>query len=93
MRRILIALLPLAALGCGASDQQLRSRAAFDLQCPQEQVNFVEIDNRTRGVEGCGRRATYVEDCQPRPFHPECSWIMNGPSPNTNAPAPQPPRQ
>jgi hypothetical protein len=102
MYRILLGLIPLAVLGCGASNQQLQTRAAFDLQCPQEQVGIVEIDNRTRGAQGCGRKATYIEDCQPRPFQPmQCTWVMNSgslgqqqaapPASSTPPPPPAPP--
>jgi hypothetical protein len=99
-RSILFAVLPLALVGCGASDQQLRARAAFDLQCPQEQVGVVEVDNRTKGAQGCGRQALYIEDCQPRPFQGmQCTWIMNSdthgqrgmPPGSTTTPPPPPP--
>ena len=63
--------------GCGASDENLRARAAFDLNCPEQTVKVVELDERTRGVSGCGQRATYVENCEVRPYHRACSWILN----------------
>ena len=99
MFRMLLVVIPLALLGCGATNQQLQARAAFDLQCPPEQVGVVEIDSRTRGAQGCGRKATYIEDCQPRPFQPmECTWVMNSGTqgqqampPGSSLPPPPPP--
>jgi len=61
---------------------QLLSRAAFDFSCPEEQLKVTKLGNRTTaGVEGCGKRATYVNDND--------HWIMNSPSvePGSAAPA------
>ena len=62
--------------GCGATEEQLRARAAFDLSCGQDQLTIVQIDDRTSGVRGCGQRATYVEQCA-RPSE-DCTWVLNG---------------
>src|SRR5947209_4258169 len=52
-------LLVLLGIGCGgATVEQLRARAAFDLQCPEASIKLVELDDRTQGVTGCGQRAT-----------------------------------
>lgn len=73
----------LLVVGCAsgrASGDQLSRRAGFDLQCDAAGLAFVEIDDRTRGVRGCGRQATYVEECRPcANGYPacECTWIMN----------------
>ena len=73
--------LSLATLAsCGASAQQLRSRAAFDLKCPEGQIEIVPIDGRTKGVRGCGKQATYVESCKggganSPPY--DCVWVLN----------------
>jgi hypothetical protein len=64
--------------GCGATVDQLKARAAFDLDC--NSVTVVEIDDRTRGVEGCGQRATYVENCAWVDGYGgkhDCTWILN----------------
>jgi hypothetical protein len=37
-------------------------RASFDLDCT-EPLGVTNIDDKTRGVRGCGRQATYVELC------------------------------
>jgi hypothetical protein len=76
-----IGILSLAAVGCGASNEQLRSRAAFDLMCPSDRLAVVDIDHRAKGVSGCGSFATYVRTCRPltsdSPSRHECSWAMN----------------
>jgi hypothetical protein len=66
----------LSVFGCGATENQLRDRAAFDMKCTQDKVEIVEIDQRTRGVRACGQQATYVENCA-QPNHTDCTWILN----------------
>jgi hypothetical protein len=63
--------------GHGASAEALTRRAAFDLNCDASQLVYQPIDSRTRGVAGCGRRATYVETCQDQ-FASNCTWVLNG---------------
>lgn len=79
---VALALVALVA-GCGATEDQLRARVAFDMKCPQNQVHITEIDSRTRGVDACGQRATYVESCNgPKSsMSAECTWVMNSTSP------------
>jgi len=71
----------LGAAGCGgATLGQLRTRAAFDLGCPEDRMEVVTIDARTSGVRGCGRQATYVDLCRPCAngyVGCECTWVMN----------------
>lgn len=70
-------------IGCeDSSEEQLRARSAFDLQCPQKSIRIRYIDDRTAGVIGCGQRMTYVESCE-RPnsaLDRECTWILNSDS-------------
>lgn len=49
---------------------------------PSEQLRVVELDSRTRGVQGCGKKATYVETCDgpKQAAMTECTWVMNTPS-------------
>lgn len=79
-----VALLMLALTGCvvasGASVQQLRVRATFDLQCPVSATELVDIDERTKGVRGCGKQLTYVEVCDSRPDGWHCTWVLNAPA-------------
>jgi hypothetical protein len=67
----------LLVLGCGPNEAQLRSRAAYDLRCPEAQLQLTKLDKRTRGVDGCGRRATYVWVCQGATGDSGCTWMMN----------------
>jgi hypothetical protein len=58
---------------------QLKSRASFDFDCPKSSIKTVTIDDRTKGVTGCGRRAVYVQTCA-RPLSTidqQCTWVMN----------------
>ncbi len=78
-RLVLLALPALFALGCGATEEQLRARAAFDFECSEGSVRIVEIDSRTRGASGCGKRATYVQECDgpKNNMMTECTWVQN----------------
>jgi hypothetical protein len=73
----------LLTIGCAsATEEQLRARAAYDLDCNQNSLRVVEIDERTRGVRGCGQKATYVESCDgPRDsVTTDCTWVLNSDS-------------
>jgi len=90
--RTLIATFGVAAtlvIGCsGATDQQLRARAAYDLKCNEGHLQVTEIDARTRGVRGCNQQVTYVESCTGgygnnpgmQMATNECTWVLNGDS-------------
>lgn len=84
MRIVFVPLLLLFASGClhtHATGEQLARRAAFDLQCDEQALTVVELDDRTRGVAGCGQRVTYVEQCKPCAngyVGCECTWLLNG---------------
>jgi hypothetical protein len=64
---------------CGADVNALRTRAAFDFKCPQDQINLTYLSGgagnmggvgAVYGAEGCGQRATYVQPEQG-------TWLMN----------------
>ena len=69
-------------VGCGgiikehrdSAEIRLRKRAAFDLECKESALVLTPLDDspapNVYGVEGCGRRATYVEGGSP-------NWLMN----------------
>jgi len=68
-RCVLVVALLLAAAGCfPASQDTLRTRAAFDFQCAEAALRLTELDSGAAangqgavfGVEGCGHRGTYV---------------------------------
>ena len=61
------------------SRDRLLKRAAFDLNCTKDELSVTKLDARTRGVRGCGHKATYVESCDapPTAFVRNCTWVMN----------------
>lgn len=79
MERTIFAGLVVVLTGCGATEEQLRTRAAFDLHCDENQLQLIEIDNRTMGVRGCGQQVTYVESCDgPKGgMATSCTWVLN----------------
>lgn len=83
MRAPRFLVLALGLTGCagyGASQEQLVSRATFDLECPKPQVRVLDLGKRVRGVEGCNRRLSYVEVCEVRPDGTHCTWVINAPA-------------
>ena len=66
MKKISVVVLLLS--GCMASGIQLtKDRAAFDLNCPKEQINVQMLSGisengtgATFGARGCGKRASYI---------------------------------
>jgi hypothetical protein len=68
--------------------QTLRTRAAFDLDCPETQLATTKLSPEVYGVSGCGKRATYVNS--PRSWD---DWYMNSekaPAPVDGAASPEP---
>lgn len=66
--------------GCSATTDQLRRRATIDLECSSSQLFIQAIDSRTSSVSGCGRRATYVEECDQTGMwgtDSNCTWVLN----------------
>jgi hypothetical protein len=76
------AVLAVSVFGCmmSASRDQLARRSSFDLACPAEQTRYVQVDERSWGATGCGRRAVYVESCDGVTTSPntKCTWVLNG---------------
>jgi hypothetical protein len=62
-----------------ASLQQLQMRASFDLSCPGDWLRLYHLDERIKGVEGCGRRLTYVESCELVGDEVACMWRLDVP--------------
>ena len=71
----------LVNLGCATQPtprDRLLKRAAFDLHCTKDEMTVSKIDERTRGVRGCGRQATYVQTCDHYGVAAyNCTWVMN----------------
>jgi hypothetical protein len=88
----LFLLLLLAGAACATTPERkkassgLSKRASFDLDCPIRELKPVDIDERTLGVRGCGRRAVYIYVCgNTRPpggrlsqEERECQWLRQG---------------
>jgi hypothetical protein len=63
-------------------------QAAFDLNCPVDQLQLVNIDQAKWGVTGCNARATYSPLCQAM----TCPWFQDAAEmPHRPARAPVPP--
>lgn len=61
--------------GCGGVEQ-LKKRAAFDFQCAPSQLVLTELGTASYGVEGCGKRGTYV--CREPYVARACeNWVLN----------------
>jgi len=76
---IFFLLLPILITGCASTmrmEKTVLQRADFDLDCEKESLTLKELDHRTYGVSGCGKRATYVVEgvCLPGD---RCQAIMN----------------
>ena len=80
---VILAVVSVLEPGCATPPsrrERLLNRAAFDLQCGQEQLTFAaRIDERTYAVSGCGRQATYVEMCDAsvNDVMRRCTWVVN----------------
>ena len=56
-------------IACEPSLEQLRKRAAYDLECREDQLVVADLGDGTKGVSGCGRNATYIR---------RDTWLQNG---------------
>ncbi|MCU0659342.1 MAG: hypothetical protein MUF64_30000 [Polyangiaceae bacterium] len=69
--------LGLAATGWGctphATQAQLRATAAREFNCPADNLRYRTLDERSRWVAGCGKSATFREQCG-REGAEGCSW-------------------
>jgi hypothetical protein len=54
--RLAVALgLALAASGCSNILQTVKTRAAFDFNCPEDQINVSPLGGYAYGAKGCGK--------------------------------------
>ncbi len=65
----------LVSAGCGATFEQLQTRAALDLNCQPTAISAREVDDRTRMAAGCGKQAIYIETCSDKRVN--CIWMLN----------------
>jgi hypothetical protein len=73
-------LLAFAFVGCATtipSSDQVKIRAAHDLQCSADQIQTTEIDAKTIKVNACGQERTYTEDCVTADTT-RCTWVARG---------------
>jgi hypothetical protein len=83
----LIAVAVLVLSGCGATLQQLKARAAVDLDCDAEHLALQPIDDATQKVAGCGKSAVYVQLFNNNRFP---TWALNSNVRDTTAKSPSP---
>ncbi|MBU1410617.1 hypothetical protein KKC22_03775 [Myxococcota bacterium] len=82
MRNLWILAVVFATLlpACAATTAQKKNlalkRATFDLNCPRDQMNIVDLSNDTYGVAGCNQRATYLVQCETGLIE-SCKAILN----------------
>jgi hypothetical protein len=75
--------LALAAAGCATTSETvsvpaLQRRAAFDLNCPQNQLQIMETAPEQYSVKGCDQHATYrLGSCNTASG--ECTFQRSGP--------------
>lgn len=66
-------------VGCASTMKSVTlKRAAFDLDCPKEKLQIQELTTRTWGVNGCGKRATYITEGECS-IESSCRPVMNSP--------------
>jgi hypothetical protein len=93
MRVLLLLTFLVGLVACGGADVNadvatVRTRASFDLSCPETEVRGRWLDDKTLGVTACGQRATYVKVCHSdvttsplaAALSEECQWILNSDS-------------
>lgn len=80
MSKLPFLLCALVLQGACATPQQehpIVGMAAFDFNCPKEQLRYTQISRESWGVSGCGQRARYVQICEGRGFARRCQWVAN----------------
>jgi hypothetical protein len=60
-------------------EKAIRQRASFDMRCDADRLTIHAFDANSFGVEGCGKRVTYVNTCKERsPLNADrCTWVAN----------------
>ena len=77
--RSAILLTAIMSIGCASTMKSVTlKRAAFDLECPHNELQIQQLTTRTWGVEGCGQRATYITEGECS-IESSCRPIMNSP--------------
>jgi|HubBroStandDraft_4_1064222.scaffolds.fasta_scaffold178087_2 hypothetical protein len=66
-------------VGCASWQERLVPQAAFDLSCPEGQINVFLLNPHVAGVTGCGKKATYNDVCRGM-YGSDCQWVLNNQS-------------
>jgi hypothetical protein len=74
---VFAAVLPACAVSKGEKMNVALNRATFDLNCPRNQLNIVDLSNDTYGITGCYQRATYLVQCETLDNIDTCKAILN----------------
>ena len=74
MRKAAIGAVVMLFMGCGASLQQLKTRAALDFDCEAETILLKSVDQATEVASGCGKRAIYVQQFNNNRYS---TWLLN----------------
>ena len=75
-----VALAGLAAACATTSDlDNLRKRASFEMNCPEDQIRVSNLDDQDEayGVNACGQRAVYLWHCTGSGLTEDCKWVLN----------------
>ncbi|HKP60066.1 MAG TPA: hypothetical protein VJV78_25250 [Polyangiales bacterium] len=74
MRWLAISLgaLTLSAAGCASLESTVRTRAAADLHCGEDQLQIVDQESTVFRVAGCGEKATYICSDNASSFRTHC---------------------
>jgi len=75
MRNLAMVCAVVSLLGCGASLQQLKTRAALDLECEAGAISLQQVDKLTQQASGCGKRAIYVQQYNQQQV--AATWLLN----------------
>ena len=71
LTRSLLVLAVSLSMSCGGTNSALRTKAARDLDCPEQQIKIRRVDD-SAVAEGCGLSAPYERTCN---FF-NCSWAL-----------------
>ena len=74
MKRMLMFVLAISACATIPKADQVKIRAAHDLACTEDQVQATRVDDKTFRAAGCGKEATYTEECIGVDTT-SCTWI------------------
>jgi hypothetical protein len=77
IRKFLLLVVAFSVLGCISKSNAVRTRAAFDLDCPGEKLEVTPLtseamETATYGVQGCSKKAAYI-------YTPGGGAILNSP--------------